>query len=441
MSTDFLLPDLGEGLPEAELIQWHVAVGDTVTLNQPIAEVETAKAVVDLPSPYAGVVNSLHAEAGSTVEVGAVLITFDLDGDEPGSPPPISDDAVEVVPPNLVGYGAAPTSTQRPVRRPRVAEGTPPVQQSSPAEAPSVPAPRAERPRSTPPVRRLARERGIDLGTITGSGPDGLVLRSDVEAAGAPAVHTPDVAANSPERQDRAAPQGRTERRTPIRGVRKVTAEAMVRSAFTAPHVTTFHTVDVTETMAFIQRLREDRELGSDRIGLLAVVAKAVCGALGRQPALNSRWDEDAAEIVEPGGVRLGIAAATPRGLMVPNIADADLLSLVELNREIRDLTDTARAGKTTPAQMTGGTFTITNIGTFGIEAGTPILNPGEAGILATGAVVRRPWEFDGGIALRQVMTLSLSFDHRLVDGEQGARFLVDVANMLHDPARAMLWS
>lgn len=437
MSTDFLLPDLGEGLPEADLIQWHVAVGDTVTINQPIAEVETAKAIVDLPSPFAGVVAALHAEAGSTVEVGSVLITFDIEGDDAAK---TSDrkgageataDTEEVVPPNLVGYGAAPTSGKRPVRRARVTASAP-----TPVSDVVIDVDRlATRPRSTPPVRRLARDLGIDLADVVGSGPDGLITRDDVRTRSESASPSaePEVPRDAPVTQ-------RAERRTPIRGVRKVTAQAMVRSAFTAPHVTTFHTVDVTETMAFVRRLRTDRELADERIGVLAVVAKAVCLALGRQPSLNSRWDEDAQEIVEPAGVRLGIAAATPRGLMVPTIADADEMSLVQLSRAIADLTSVAREGKTTPAQMSGGTFSITNIGTFGIEAGTPILNPGEAGILAVGAVQRRPWEYGGEVALREVMTLSLSFDHRLVDGEQGARFLVDVGAMLQDPARGMLW-
>ena len=432
MSTEFLLPDLGEGLPDAELIQWHVKVGDTVAINQPLAEVETAKAVMDLPSPYAGVVSGLHAEAGTTVLVGSVLISFDEEGPA-STPAPSTEEADEVVPPNLVGYGAAPTSAKRPARRAR--GGAPAAPLTAPAPAPAdEPAPtRRERPRSTPPVRRLARDLGVDIDTLTGSGPEGLITRADVEGAVGGSVTVAPVEAPT-------TAATRTEKRTPIKGVRKVTADAMVRSAFTAPHVTCFHTVDVTETMDFVQRLRGDRHLADERIGVLAVVAKAVCLALGRQPSLNSRWDETAGEIVEPAGVRLGIAAATPRGLMVPNIPDADLLSLVDLSRAIRDLTAAARDGKTTPAQMQGGTFSITNIGTFGIEAGTPILNPGEAGILAVGAVQRRPWEYRGEIALRQVMTLSLSFDHRLVDGEQGARFLVDVADLLEDPARAMLW-
>lgn len=427
--TDFRLPDLGEGLPEAELIQWHVAVGDTVTINQPIAEVETAKAVVDLPSPYAGTVAALHAEAGAVVEVGSVLISFDTG--EGAAEPTTDPSADEVVPPNLVGYGAAPTSAARPMRKRRGGDTVSSTATATmTASAPPVPAERTDRPRSTPPVRKLARDLGVDLSLLTGTGPDGLITRDDVSAAvGGP----PEVAAPSPVVTDD------DEIRIPIRGVRKYTAAAMVRSAFTAPHVTCFHTVDVTETMALVRRLREDRELAEHRIGPLAVIAKAVSLALRRTPELNSRWDEEAQEIIQPRRINLGIAAATPRGLVVPVIRDAGSLALPALSDAIRDLAATAREGRTAPADMSGGTFSITNIGTFGIEAGTPILNPGEAGILAVGAALRRPWEYHGEVALREVMTLSLSFDHRLVDGEQGARFLVDVARILEDPARALL--
>jgi pyruvate dehydrogenase E2 component (dihydrolipoamide acetyltransferase) len=446
-TTDFRLPDLGEGLPEAELIQWHVAVGDTVTINQPIAEVETAKAVVDLPSPYAGTVAALHAEAGAVVEVGSVLISFDTgDGareagdDHAAANGPVADDSLdepadEVVPPNLVGYGAAPSSKARPARKRRGGgDGASAATATMPAPAPASQGPRpgadgAERPRSTPPVRKLARDLGVDLTQLSGTGPGGLITRDDVSAA----------VTNTSDRLPSEAAEELDEVRIPIRGVRKHTAAAMVRSAFTAPHVTCFHTVDVTETMKLVRRLRDDREFAEHRIGPLVVVAKAVSLALRRTPELNSRWDEEAQEIVQPRRINLGIAAATPRGLVVPVIRDAGSLGLPALSDAIRDLAATAREGRTTPADMSGGTFSITNIGTFGIEAGTPILNPGEAGILAVGAALRRPWEYEGEIALREVMTLSLSFDHRLVDGEQGARFLVDVARILEDPARALL--
>jgi pyruvate dehydrogenase E2 component (dihydrolipoamide acetyltransferase) len=229
------------------------------------------------------------------------------------------------------------------------------------------------------------------------------------------------------------------ETRTPIRGVRRATADAMVRSAFTAPQASTFVTIDVTPTTELVASLAADRALEGHRIGIMAIAAKAVCLALGATPSVNSRWDEQAGEIVEFGYVNLGIAAATERGLVVPNIRDAEQLTLVDLADAIRDLAATARAGRTAPSAMLGGTFTITNVGVFGVDGGTPIVNPGEAAILALGAVRRQPWEHRGEIALRDVMTLSLSFDHRLVDGEQAARFLRDVAGVLGEPGRAML--
>jgi pyruvate dehydrogenase E2 component (dihydrolipoamide acetyltransferase) len=465
MTEDFRLPDLGEGLPEAELVQWLVAEGDTVSLNQTIAEVETAKAVVELPSPHSGTVTALHAAPGDVIAVGSVLISFDTG--QSGAPTAGgSDAAAEAAPetpaeeapavqPNLVGYGATPASAARPQRRARAtaaaSRGTAAdtaVLEAAPhdaihlgdlAERP------VERPRSTPPVRKLAKQLGVDLALVEASGATGIITRADVEAyaarvgaPAAPAAAPRDTAAPAaPVRAERGT--GERETRTAIRGVRKHTAEAMVRSAFTAPHVTTFLTVDVTATTELIASLKADRALQDHRIGILAVAAKAVCLALARHPELNSRWDEAAGEIVEHHYVNLGIAAATGRGLVVPNIRDAHELTLVELADAIRALAETARAGKTAPADMMGGTFSITNVGVFGVDAGTPILNPGEAGILALGAVRRQPWEHRGEVALRDVMTLALSFDHRLVDGEQGSKFLVEVGDVLREPGRAML--
>ena len=462
---DFRLPDLGEGLPEAELVQWLVAEGDTVALNQTIAEVETAKAVVELPSPHAGTVTALHAAPGDVVAVGSVLISFDTGaatgapasppGEAPAAaaePPADADAPMPAAEPNLVGYGAAPSGAGRPQRRARAAGARPAANDTAVLEAAphdaiqlnDVTERPVERPRSTPPVRRFAKQLGIDLTLVEATGASGVITRADVEAyaerVGRAATAAPAEAAPTERFEPIGAetPRERTTR-TPIRGVRKHTAEAMVRSAFTAPHVTTFLTVDVTETTALLASLKADRELAEHRIGILAVAAKAVCLALGRHPGLNSRWDEEAGEIVEHHYVNLGIAAATGRGLVVPNIRDAQELNLVELADAIRSLAETARAGKSAPADMMGGTFSITNVGVFGVDAGTPIINPGEAGILALGAVRRRPWEHHGEIALRDVMTLALSFDHRLVDGEQGSRFLVEVGDVLREPGRAML--
>ncbi|KQZ07385.1 branched-chain alpha-keto acid dehydrogenase subunit E2 [Agromyces sp. Root1464] len=476
MIRDFPLPDLGEGLTESELVAWRVAVGDRVELNQIIADVETAKAVVELPSPYAGVITALHAAEGETVDVGAPLFSCDTGEADASSPAPSAgsaspaaqtaqpapvaqaspassgrdadaaadSSAADAAPgPNLVGYGAAAeTGPKRRVRRSALAADlVPPVPEVQPAEpaavaAPAAAATRSERPRSTPPVRKLARDLGLVLETIEGSGARGLITREDVErAASALAMPVPDDVSSltAPGRTDAPA-----ETRIPIKGVRKHTAAAMVRSAFTAPHVTEFLTVDVTATMELLRSLRDDREFAGRKVTPLTVVAKALCLAARRTPEVNSRWDEEAQEIVRFGGVNLGIAAATERGLVVPNVKAADRMSLGELADAIAALAETARAGRTSPADLSGGTISITNIGVFGIDAGTPILNPGEAAILAMGAVRRQPWEYRGEIALREVMTLSLSFDHRLVDGAQGSRFLADVGAVLREPGRAL---
>jgi pyruvate dehydrogenase E2 component (dihydrolipoamide acetyltransferase) len=458
MNAEFRLPDLGEGLTEAEVVQWLVAPGDAVALNQTLAEVETAKAVVELPSPYEGTVATLHAEAGQTVAVGAPLIDFDVEGAD--EPVPTDDarkqDAGEKAQPNLVGYGAAPTAAGRPARRARRVGGTAAstdiaVLEAAPHDArPAVSTETVvERPRSTPPVRAHAKRLGIDLVLVAAEVGDRVITRNDVDAY-AQRVGSASAASAAPSPAETVVPataeslfatarSGERETRIPIRGVRKHTAAAMVQSAFTAPHVTVFHTVDVTATMDLLASLRDDRALAEHRIGPLAVIAKAVCLALGRAPGLNARWDEAAGEIVQYNFVDLGIAAATDRGLIVPNIRDADQLTLTGLATALKSLAETARAGKTSPAELAGGTFSISNIGVFGVDAGTPILPPGQSGILAVGAVRRQPWEYQGEIALRQVMTLSLSFDHRLVDGAEGARFLKDVADVLQEPGRAML--
>ncbi|MEV8251236.1 dihydrolipoamide acetyltransferase family protein [Microbacterium sp. NPDC076768] len=453
MIADFHLPDLGEGLTEAEVVQWLVAPGDAVTLNQTLAEVETAKAIVELPSPYEGTVSTLHAQAGETIAVGSPLIAFLVEEEDAGT----GEDPAgteEKAQPNLVGYGAAPSSAGRPARRARRTAGRPPVTIDAAVleAAPHDAAPSAavdtvvERPRSTPPVRAHAKRLGVDLVLVAAEVGDRVVTRDDVDAyaervgsralkSTAAPVTTSEVSLDS-----RGGANGQArETRIPIRGVRKHTAAAMVESAFTAPHVTVFHTVDVTATMDLLASLREDKSLAAHRIGPLAVVAKAVCLALDAAPGLNSQWDQAAGEIIQHNYVDLGVAAATERGLIVPLIRDAERLSLVGLADAIRSLAETARAGKTSPAELTGGTFSISNIGVFGVDAGTPILPPGQSGILAVGAVRRQPWEFRGEVALRHLMTLSLSFDHRLVDGAEGARFLKSVANILEEPGRAML--
>lgn len=445
MIAEFRLPDLGEGLTEAEVVQWLVQPGDAVALNQTLAEVETAKAVVELPSPYEGKVATLHAGAGDTVAVGAPLIAFDVVGEEPADAPA----AEEKAQPNLVGYGAAPAASGRPARRQRrgsagaaTTTADDAVNEAAPHDAlpPATAEPRmGERPRSTPPVRAHAKRLGIDLVLVAAEVGDRVITRADVDEYAQRVAPTPQAAPAAPAARP-AVVGDRAQTRFPIKGVRKHTAQAMVQSAFTAPHVTTFHTVDVTATMELIEQLRADRSLSVHRIGPLVLVAKAVAMALGRNPSLNATWDEAAGEIVHNHFVDLGIAAATERGLIVPIIRDAEQLSLTGMADALQDLTATARAGKMGPADLAGGTFSITNIGVFGIDAGTPILPPGQSGILAVGAVRRQPWEYRGEIALRQMMTLSLSFDHRLVDGAEGARFLKEVADLLEQPGRAMLF-
>lgn len=451
---EFALPDLGEGLTESEIVSWRVAAGDHVTLNQIIADVETAKAVVELPSPVDGVVQALHAEAGDTVEVGAKIVTFELEDSagrgaaEPRveTEPPVAE-PVETPEPNLVGYGAGPERSGRPARRKRVDA---PAGRAA-AEPRVEPHPKhVERPRSTPPVRHLADQLGVDLTQVIGTGADGLITRDDVLGAVDGSRATEDtraVAAPLPPgtitywdaARGQGAPSAPLERRIPVKGVRKHTAAAMVKSAFTAPHASVFLTVDVTPTMELLARLSERRELAGQRVTLLALVARAFVIALRSHPELNSRWDDEAQEIITFGSVHLGIAAATDRGLVVPTIRDAESMSLLQLAEALGVLTRDARAGTTAPEKLTGSTITISNPGVFGIDAGTPILNPGEAAILALGAVQNRPWEFEGQLALRRVMTLSLSFDHRVVDGAEASQFLALLGSLLSDPGLAML--
>ncbi|MFD6948732.1 branched-chain alpha-keto acid dehydrogenase subunit E2 [Nocardiopsis sp. TSRI0078] len=440
----FKLPDVGEGLVEAELLTWYVKPGDEIEVNQMICEIETAKAVVELPSPFAGTVRELLAEEGQTVEVGTVIITVD-DGTGGGSSAEAAPATEEREKP-LVGYGEKAASTQRRPRRRPAPSGPAPVPRLSepaPANTPSVeetapgPVPASGRALAKPPVRKLARDLGVDLASVAPTGEGGVVTREDVrsaaEAAQAPAAPEPEAAP----RTDRAA----RERRVPVKGVRKHTAAAMVDSAFTAPHVTEFLQVDVTRTMEAVARLRARPDFADVRVSPLLLVAKALLMAVRRHPEINASWDEDNQEIVIKDYVNLGVAAATERGLVVPNIKDADAMALPELSAALKRLTETAREGRTSPADMSGGTITITNVGVFGVDAGTPIINPGEAAILAFGQIRDMPWVHEGELAVRKVTTLSLSFDHRLVDGELGSKVLRDIGTALEDPElTALAW-
>ncbi|MDG3015205.1 dihydrolipoamide acetyltransferase family protein [Speluncibacter jeojiensis] len=421
----FFLPDLGEGLTEADLVSWSVAVGDRVELNQTIAEVETAKALVELPSPFAGTVTQLLAEPGSTVAVGTPVIAIDTptgtgtDADSPGQ----NDDASGGAP-VLVGSGPLPP---RPSRRRHLQSATVPRNGLS-GSATTTPAAQLH-PAAKPSTRKLARDLGVDLTVVDGTGPDGLVTDDDVRAVAKTSGAVPDAVV-----PDRVTPERET--RTPIRGVRKHTADAVTRSAFTAPHVTEFLTVDVTAAVELLRDLRDTPSYAGLHATPLALVARVLLLALRAHPELNATWDGERCEIVTKHYVNLGIAVAGPRGLTVPNIKDAHLLGLRELCRELDDLAETARSGRTTPAALSGGTVTITNVGVFGVDAGTPILTPGEAAILCLGAIRQRPWVHRGELAVRSVTTLGLSFDHRLVDGEQGSRLLADIGAMLENPLR-----
>ncbi|MET4581828.1 2-oxoisovalerate dehydrogenase E2 component (dihydrolipoyl transacylase) [Conyzicola nivalis] len=444
---EFAMPDLGEGLTESELVSWEVAEGDTVELNQVIAEVETAKALVQLPSPWAGTVSRLLVQPGVVVRVGSPIVAIEV-ADAAGysaSEPPARN-AV------LVGYGPPVEGGSRPQRKTRGAllereapaatgaEPAAPATLAAAGPAPVAPVPvepdaatrPAERPLSTPPVRKLAADLGVRLELVRGTGERGMITRDDVLRAGASAEASarPSPGPHAPAPAAHTAPD---ETRIPISGVRRRTAEAMVASAFTAPQATVFLTVDVTPTVELLEVVRARAREGA-RPGILAVVAKALCIAVTRTPEINARWDESAAEIVQWRTVNLGIAAATDRGLIVPVVPAANELTLDRLANALAALSESARAGTTTPAALRGGTITISNVGVFGVDAGTPILVPGEAAILALGAISRRPWEHDGEIALRSVLTLSLSFDHRVVDGQQAATFLADIGAILAEP-------
>ncbi|MFR9723379.1 dihydrolipoamide acetyltransferase family protein [Streptomyces sp. MS19] len=427
---EFRMPDVGEGLTEAEILKWLVQPGDMVNDGQVVVEVETAKAAVELPIPYDGRVREVHFAEGATVDVGTAIITVDTD---PSAGEGEAEAAGGKREPVLVGYGVAPGATKR---RPRKTAA--PVREPEGVPEPE-PEPVAARPLAKPPVRKLAKDLGVDLAAVTPTGPDGTVTREDVHAAAAPAAAVVPAQPEAPEAPgtDTAA----RERRVPVKGVRRATAQAMVDSAFTAPHVSEFVTVDVTRTVRLVERLRQDEDLAGLRVNFLLIVARALLVAIRRHPEVNAAWDEANQEIVHKDYVNLGIAAATPRGLIVPNIKDAGAKTLPELARALGDLVATAREGRTQPADMRGGTVTITNIGVFGIDTGTPILNPGESAILALGAVREKPWVHKGKVKPRHVTTLALSFDHRLVDGELGSRVLADVATILEHPRKLLTWS
>lgn len=466
----FLLPDAGEGLTEAEIVAWHVKEGDQVTVNQTIVEIETAKSLVELPVPWTGVVSAILAPEGTTVEVGAPIIEIAVPDDAPQSsgPAPAEEPTAAATTEPEVAAAADPGTAIEPTAE--VAPATESVAEPAPAAttspAPAEPEPssdeksgavlvgygvqevasrRTSAPRralTKPPVRALAREMGVDINSVVPTGPGGIVTREDVlaHASAAEARDLVSYPGDEPWLASGTVSYDGRQTRVPVKSVRKRTAEAMVSSAFSAPHVTVFHTVDVTKTMKLVARLKADREFADVRVTPLLIAAKALLLAVNRHPEINASWDDDSQEIVYKHYVNLGIAAATPRGLVVPNIKDAHRLGLRDLAGALGDLTQTARSGKVTPTEMADGTITITNVGVFGIDTGTPILNPGEAAILAFGAVRPQPWVHRGKIKVRQVTQLALSFDHRLVDGELGSRVLADVAAVLADPSQGLVW-
>jgi len=423
----FPLPDTAEGLVDAEILTWHIQPGDEVKVNQIIVEIETAKAAVELPCPWSGVVTELHAEPGQTVNVGQPIVTIDVDPGGAAAPAPAAQ-AENNGQAMLVGYGPKATTTKRRQRTNAPAPAVAPVvaPPPEPIRVPDSPAallePAGLVPLAKPPVRKLAKDLGVDLRSLV---KDGVITREDVQQA-ASTEPAPVAAA------------GERERRVPVKGVRRMTAQAMVDSAFTAPHVTEFLTIDVTPMMELRARLKSHPAFRDVKITPLTFAAKAVCLAVKRTPDVNATWAGE--EIVYKDYVHLGIAAATPRGLVVPKVRDADAMSLRELAAALEELTVTARNGKTAPADMMNGTFTITNVGVFGVDTGTPIINPGESAILALGAIRDMPWVVDGEIKVRKVCQLSLSFDHRVVDGQQGSQFLADVGAVLADPAMAITY-
>ena len=464
----FLLPDVGEGLVEAEIVQWKVNVGDDVKLNQPIVDIETAKATVELPSPFAGRVVKLHGSVGDVMEVHKPLVTFDVGGgaaapaavesaEEPAaavaSEPPATGGAREAV---LVGYGVdneegvttrrhrrqgkAPTTAAPPTAAPPVA---------ATLAAPAPPATTAMAPRSTPPVRLYAKQHGVDIATLVGTGRDGLITRSDVERAMSGAVVTPirpGVVITGPTTTSRFVGReieswatGAKEERIPVRGVLRTMSEAMVQSAFTAPHAAVWVRVDATRTVELLASLKQRPSLQGLRLSPLTIAALALCDAARNFPGINSSFDAANGEVIVRRTVNLGIAADTPRGLIVPNIKGADQLDLVSMAQALNVLVDKARNGTTTPNEMLGTTLTITNVGPFAVDAAVPILPPGTGAIVAMGQVARAPWVVNDEVVVRSVVEIAMSFDHRMVDGALASRVLSHVAHYLEDPAPAII--
>jgi pyruvate dehydrogenase E2 component (dihydrolipoamide acetyltransferase) len=468
----FLLPDVGEGLVEAEIVTWKVAVGDVVTLNQPLVDIETAKATVELPSPYAGTVVALHGNVGDVMEVHKPLITFDVGGDAaptakvaatPASQGEAASELIEQSPAAigagreavLVGYGVANedgVATRKHRRAGRPGATNPPSIASSPSTGAAVSAATPSlAPRCTPPVRLYAKQHGVDLTTVAGTGRDGLITRDDVEralsgapvvapaAARGPAPSGPTTTSRFVGRDIESWSSGPKEERIPVKGVLRSMAEAMVHSAFSAPHASVWVRLDATKTMELLASLKKQPSLQDVRLSPLTIVAMALCDAARHYPGLNSSFDAAAGEVIVRRSVNLGIAADTPRGLIVPNIKGADQLDLVSMAQALNILVDKARNGTTTPNEMIGTTLTITNVGPFGVDAAMPILPPDTGAILAIGQIAKAPWVVNDEVVVRQVCEIAMSFDHRQIDGALASRVLGHVASFLEDPAAALI--
>jgi pyruvate dehydrogenase E2 component (dihydrolipoamide acetyltransferase) len=459
----FLLPDVGEGLVEAEIVEWKVKVGDAVILNQPLVDIETAKAVVELPSPYAGTIVALHGNPGDVMEVHKPLITFEVGGattpkdqvdakatatiDEPQVS---SDEGRQAV---LVGYGVANEDglATRKHRR----QGAAPPPPAAPPPAAAVASTPGLAPRSTPPVRLYAKQQGVDLALLRGTGRDGLITRDDVERAleangaaqaGAPVrVSTPITGPTSTSRfagrEIESWATGPKEERIAVKGVLRSMSDAMVQSAFSAPHAVVWVRVDATRTVKLLESLKKHPNLAGVRLSPLTIAALAICDAARNYPGINSSFDAQAGEVVVRRSVNLGIAAATDRGLIVPNIKGADELDLVAMANALNTLVDKARKGTTTPSEMIGTTLTITNVGPMGVDAAMPILPPGTGAIVAIGQIAKAPWVVDDAVVVRHVVELAMTFDHRQIDGAMASLVLAHIGRFLSDPASAIIAS
>ncbi|WP_413808382.1 dihydrolipoamide acetyltransferase family protein [Streptomyces sp. OE57] len=473
---EFTLPDLGEGLTGAEIVRWLVQVGDVVAVDQPVVEVETAKAMVDVPCPYGGVVTARYGEEGAEVPVGAPLITVAVpEGSDDGSGPPVAESAIDGASGNvLVGYGTAGPAARRrrvrpspgPLREMPTAPGGPlpdtaaapaapvreaaasagPVREAAASAGPgggTMAASAGPLPVISPLVRRLAREHDVDLRRLRGSGPEGLILRADVEravAGTAPAPAEPAPAPVAPAAPAPVAPAAPAPvsaghapegERVPLRGVRGAVADKLARSRREIPDATCWVDADATELLAARAAMNA---AGDAKVSVLALLARICTAALARFPELNATVDMAGREIIRLSDVHLGFAAQTDRGLVVPVVRDAHTRTIEGLSEEIARLTEAARTGTLAPAQLTGGTFTLNNYGVFGVDGSTPIINHPEAAMLGVGRISPKPWVHQGELAVRQVVQLSFTFDHRVCDGGTAGGFLRFVADCVEQP-------